>query len=499
MFLFDRDQFYDKHQTDTTPGEYNPTPVPQRRFSRRNQSDDFRFTFGTSQITQVGGYPLLEKEFERHQLRRRLQRRLRMGRECHGFTSPEISTWQIALKFLGCRRFHHADKYRFDPLLEKFFGIKGLPSDSTISRYNKSFTEQENEKLDRFNRQLTNQLFSDARKQLVWHPQSGEANPFKQEDEKKPMEVTLDIDGTELTVYGKQENARRGRSFRYKDSPQYRLLSSFVAGLGLWVDWKLMSGNHSLRGHGQEMVTRAEGKLPEYVTVTGLRGDNALYSGDDIKRWIEEGKTIGITASCQDNLMKEIGAVGEEEWQSFHDQEGDFVCEIAEITFCPSSWDHGPYRYIISRTEREKPKKTAQKKLFDLDAEYDYYPYITNHEGNLREAYQFVVGRCDVENGIKETKVGFDGKDVPHDSFEGNRSYLGHVQAAYNLKISISLNRLPASANRHQREMLARKLIHIPARLIKQKRGWVISLAEWWPYKKLARQVLTNTGPPPDG
>lgn len=396
MLLFCRDQYYDKKETDTKPGQYNPTPVSQRRFSRRKTSEDFRFTFGTEQITQLGGYPLFEREFEYHDLRRRVHRILRKTRAANGFSSPEITIWEVVQKMLGCRRLYHANKYRRDPLLEKFFGIRGLPDDATVGRYNKSFTPPENEKLANLNESVTDRVFSDARSQVRWHPHSGEENPFEGDGPAK-LEVTLDVDGTGLTVYGDQEEAERGFDFREKDSPLYRLLSTFVGGLRLWIDFKLIPGNYSLRGNGREMVKRASRRLPESVEVGAIRGDSALYSGDDIQAWGEEGKTIAISARKKNNLMK---------------------------------------------------------------------------------------------------KIGFDGEEVPHDEFEGNRAYLGHVQLAYNLMISTTINRLPTGVNRYQRERLVRELVKIPARLLREEGGWVISLPDWWPYKKRARTVL-KTNPPP--
>ncbi len=52
--LFSKDEFYDKKETKTTPGQYNPYPVSQRR-KRRKSNRNFRLSFGSEQVTQVGG------------------------------------------------------------------------------------------------------------------------------------------------------------------------------------------------------------------------------------------------------------------------------------------------------------------------------------------------------------------------------------------------------------------------------------------------------------
>lgn len=83
--LFSKDEFYDKKETKATPGQYNPSPVSQRR-KRRKSDRNFRLSFGCEQVTQVGGYPMLEKEYSSFALRRKLSRGLRKKRGANGFT-----------------------------------------------------------------------------------------------------------------------------------------------------------------------------------------------------------------------------------------------------------------------------------------------------------------------------------------------------------------------------------------------------------------------------
>lgn len=390
---------------------------------------------------------------------------------------------------LGIKRFHHADPLRFDPVLEEIYGVRGLPSDTTVGNYLRKFTSYDNQKLTRVVDRVTEEGLS-------------RANPFSKDlpvnKMKKPnRRIVLDIDGTELTVYGKQEKAKRGHSKRKKDSPQYRMLSSFIAGLEWWLDYQLLPGNMSLRGHGDEMVKRAGGRLPDGWVIGGIRGDTALYNGEDIKRWNQRGRTLGISAQKTKDLKREIGAIPEGEWKRFEDEQGELICELAEIKYKPKSWDHGPYRYIVSRRKRKIKRTGKQRALFNMDPWYDYFAYITNHKGDVLSAYQFVVGRCNVENCIKESKIGFDGEEVPHKEYEANQAYLGHVQIAYNIKLAISIDMLSPQACRKRRESFVREMIKVPARLIKDGVDWIVSMPKWWPFKTEIKLVWASSIPPP--
>jgi len=485
--FFNPDEFYGKTETDTTPGQYNPTPVSQRRQSRRKTTGDVELQFGTRQITQVGGYPLLERAHRHLELRQRLSRGLHLSREANGFTASEISMWLLDQKHLGCRRLYHADQYRYDPILEEHYGIEGLPSDSTVGRYLRGFDPKTNEKLTGVVDAVTHQGLEETRRTVT--------NRGVNEQD-GAVEVVLDIDGTELTVYGDQENAREGYSHRKKDSRQYRMLGVFIAGMQWWLDLKLLGGNHTLKGYGKPCVESARQRLPTGYRVGGIRGDTALYNGEDIKQWVEAGYCLGISAPLHAPLKRCIGSLSEEDWERYEQEDGELIADVAQIEHQPPKWDHGPYSYVITRRKRDRDK-SQQEELFDRDAEYDYFAYLVVYDGSLLERYRFAVSRCNVESCIKESKIGFDAQEVPHREFEANRAYLQHVQLAYNERIMMGLGMLDGEPQRYQRERLARELILIPGQMIHRGSQWLVSLVEWWPWKASVKKAWKARMPAP--
>lgn len=492
MLLFNVDEFYDKNKEKATVGKHNPEPVTRRRF-RRKTTGDFDLQFGSKQLTQVGGYPILERAHRHIELRRKLSRGLHKPRGANGFTSAEISHWLVDQKLLGCRRLDHGDQFREDPILEEHYGVRQLPSDSTVGRYLRGFDEQDNEKLSGVVDGMSQQVFEEMEPKFAREEERKEP---RDADSPEPHEVVLDFDGSELTVYGKQEQARRGYSHRKKDTRQYRMLVAVVAGVEWWLDVRLLPGNQTLSGQGEACVESAQKRLPEGYQVGGIRGDSALYSGEDIKRWAEEGYVLGISAPLHKPLKRAIGALDEEDWVRYETEEGELIAEVAQIEYQPEEWGHGPYRYILTRRRRDS-RAHDQRELFNLDPEYDYFAYLTTHEGERREAYEYVVKRCNVESCIKESKIGFDAQEVPHGEFEANVAYLQHVQIAYNEKVMMDLLSLPKTEERVRRERLVREIILVPGLMLRKGSRWLVSLVEWWPWKKQVKKAWKTGMPAP--
>ena len=89
--------------------------------------------------------------------------------------------------------------------------------------------------------------------------------------------VILDYDSTTFTVYGKQEEADRGRSFRKKDKPGYQPRFAFIGGLGIAVHQELLPQSNNLNKDFLSFHQEAIERLPKTANVWAVRGDGALY------------------------------------------------------------------------------------------------------------------------------------------------------------------------------------------------------------------------------
>jgi len=512
MKTFQKNLFYEQPHRDSKKGQYNPTPVGERRHSRRKGHTHYRLRFTDRNITQVAGYPMLEKAYDQLDLRQSFQRRLRQDRNKQiAHTESELSSWLVDQKMLGIERLYHADQYRKDPILCEHYGVEGLASDSTMSRYLRDFNDPDVTKIKKVSDQIKHAGLYTARQKAKQRREEG--------DQQEPLQVIIDIDPTKLTVYGKQENARQGHSKRKKDSLNYTQVTLFVAGCEIMLTQKLLPGNETLSGQMARYEKKAKLALSSGMEMAGLRVDSAGYSGENVKRWEANGYTYGASAQCTPHLQEKIEQLqdqhfvqyikrrkdGEEEIlarkvddkQKPLEENEKVYAEVAEIEYTPSTWDHGPYTYLISRRKKGKDHTEQQENKVYEDFQWEYYAYITNYQGSLLEKFQFVVGRSNVERNIKESKIGFDGRYVPVDDFQGNQAYLEHVRIAYNILQIIKMGPVPEELSRHTRKRLAREIFLVPGELIKDGADWVIEVPSWWPYKKKLEEAWKSMMPPP--
>ncbi|MFC1587113.1 IS1380 family transposase [Planctomycetota bacterium] len=461
-----RTLFWGKVPGKTPKKDGSNLPVSRRRF-RAASTGEMEIRFTNTTATQFGGYPLWDSFVGRVGLNAKLAWHIKMNRG-EGFTAPELSRFFIDTRILGARRLQDVDRMRWDPMLTRTFGLDGLPSDETVGRYFKSFTRGHLESLDRLNTSLNNQLWKKSRK-----TRCGKAKKGK---------IILDYDSSTFTVYGKQEGADRGRSFRKKDKGGFQPKFAFIGGLGVMVNQELYPQSYNLPKKFEDFHKATLSKLPKTAFVWAIRGDGALYSEERIE-WLEKKHTYSISAAMHAPLQKAVHAIPESEWIEDVDADGHRY-SIARIRHCPKTWKKAR-TYIISR--RLKDLK-GQKVLWEWE-KYKYFAYVTNYKGIPLEQFKFGVERCSLENFIKEGKSGFHYDFLPHQELDANRAYLGHVQMAYNLSIWWKILDAARSIKRWTIQTLRDRILNICGNLRKYQGRWVLSLPKWWPWKSIYQQL----------
>lgn len=450
-------------------------PVPDRRF-RAVPVGDIEVRFTNRSVTQFGGYPLWRSFLDQVGLSAKLAHHIKMDRG-EGFTAPEISRFFIDSRVLGAERLMHVDKMRCDPILTSAFGINGLPSDETIGRYLKSFGCGHLESLDRLNVRLNNQLWKKSRRKRRGRAREGG--------------IILDYDSSTMTVYGKQEGADRGRSFRKKDKGGFQPKFAFIGGLGVMVNQQLYPQSHNLSKGFEAFHRETVRKVPKTARIWAVRSDGALYSQERIEWFERKGYTYAVSAKRTSHLREAIKAIPQDEWLEGEDERGR-PYSIARISYRPKTWK-GERTYIISR--RLKAMR-GQKVLWEW-ARYKYFAYVTSYRAPVLEQFKFCVERCTLESFIKESKNGFHYDFLPCKELDANRAYLGHIQMAYNLFIWWKVLRAPAGVNRWTIETVRRRVLNICGNLRRHMGGWVLSLPKWWPWQGVYAQLAMASGLPP--
>jgi len=448
----------------------NP-PVPERRFgAAKPETIEVRFDNRTA--TQFGGYPLWHAFATEIGLDAKLAQHVKLKRGRNGFTTPEAARFLIDAKLLGCERLMHVETLRLDPMLTGCAGIDGLPSGKTLGVFLKQHAPSHVKALARLNERFNHTLWRR-------HGRRGDTK-------RGPQAVGLDYDSTTFAVYGKQEGADRGRSFRKKDKPGFQPRFAFLAGLGVMIHQELRPESHGLNKDFRAFYREAVARLPKGAKLAFVRADGAAYSKDNIRAFEADGLTYAVSASLTSHLCEAIGTIPESAWEEGETEEGR-PYSVARLQYCPKTWDGRPRTYVISRRLRSK---NGQGYLFE-PARYKHFAYVTNKRGALLDQFLFCVERCSLESFVKEAKLGMHYDRLPCSAETANRAYLEYVRLAYNLSIYFKLHTAPGESgvNRWTVDTLRRRVWRVCGSIRRRRAGWQVSLPTWWPYRSVYRQI----------
>jgi hypothetical protein len=424
--------------------------------------------FNNPTATQFGGYPLVAGYLKEVGLDSALAQHIKMSRGPLGFTAPELSRFLIDAKLLGAPRLMHLERLRLDPMLTTISGIDGLSSGKTMGVYLKSFEPGHLRSVDRLSTSLLHK---------EWQ---------KRYRGRKRPDVILDFDSTTMTVYGKQEGADRGMSFRKKEKPGYQPKFAFIGGLGLMVHQRLEPQSTNLDKDFLPFLSETMVRVPKKARIVGIRGDGALYSQGLIKRFERRSWAYGISAARTVRLRTAMLEIPENAWVESYDEKAR-ICEVARIRYKPKTWDK-ERTYIISR----RLKKDADQGRLFKGEQYKYFAYVTNKKGSVVNQYRFCVERASLENFIKESKGPFDYSRLPCAETNANEAYLRHVQVAYNLALFFKWRFCPNGVNRWTIQTLRDRLLCICGNLRRAGNRWLLSLPDWWPYQTIFNRLKRN-------
>jgi hypothetical protein len=447
--------------------------VPERRRPRVHALD-VEVAFTNTTVTQFGGYPLWACFAQELGLNAKFAQYIKMDRGANGFTAPELSRFFIDACVLGAGRLVHVDRMRCDPVLVQAHGLETLASDETLERYFKSYTERHLGALDRMNVWLNCAQWEQAGRQGYRAIREGN--------------IILDYDTSTSTVYGKQEGADRGRSFRKKDKPGFQSKFAFIGGLGLLVNQGLYPQSYNLPKGFKPFHTATVAKVPKGARIWAIRSDGALYAEKRIE-WLEkEGYVYAISATRTADLRERMIAIPGDLWEEGVDEKGR-AYSIARITYRPVTWKKAR-TYVVSR--RLKDLK-GQGVLWEHE-KYKYFAYVTNYRAPLLSQSQFCVERCSLENFIKEGKHGFHFDALPCKELSANRAYVGHVQMAYNAFLWWKLLQAPAGINRWTIDTVRERVLNVCGNLVREEGRSVLALPTWWPWRTVYEQLAAAAG-----
>ena len=303
----------------------------------------------------------------------------------------------LMLLFIGFQRLWHFSYVRTDAMVCGILRVGALPVVSTFWRYLCSMSIIQSQSLLRLGGVL---------RRRVWEL-----------CEYRPKRVTVNIDTTVSTVYGKIEGARKGHNTKHRGKKGLRPVLCFLAETREYLCGSQRRGQTMKNKEVARQIQQFRGLLPEYVKEVKVHGDGEFIGWESIKACKDEGfRFIFGNRRCDPPFSDK----GWYRWATY---------EYNECEYKPMGWEE-PVRFVVMRIPKEE-KGDRQLKLFDSE-KYVYRIFATNETMRPHNVIRDYDPRADAENLVGEAQR--EGVlAIPSKRFQAHHAFFQIVMLSYNL------------------------------------------------------------------
>ncbi len=303
----------------------------------------------------------------------------------------------LMLLFIGFQRIGHVAYIRGDTLLCGILKVAILPAVSTFWRYLQSLTIIQSASMLRLMAALRSK---------VWRL-----------CEFEPKQVSINIDTTVATVYGKIEGSRKGHNRKHRGKKALRPVLCFIEQTREYLCGTQRRGDTITNKEVARQISQFRTYLPACVKQVLIRGDGEFIGWESIAACRKEGFWfIFGNKRCTPSFS-------EQGWYGY----GDY--QYNECLYQPMGWEEA-CRFVAMRIAKEQ-KGERQLPLFEEDG-YMYRVFVTNLTGKAHHVIEEYDQRADVENSIGEVqREGI--LAIPSKKFQSNHAFFQVVMLAYNL------------------------------------------------------------------
>ena len=325
--------------------------------------------------------------------------------------------------------------------------------------------------------------------------------------------VTIDLDATQVTVYGqRKQGAARSRHGHMSYAPHV----AFWAQRGRALTSELVGGNREKLSGGEcaTIATRAIRLLPDRHGAVTMRIDSAYYAVELLQRLRREQARFTVSAPRNQAMWKTLGQIPESAWSDALEMPG---AQVAETTYTPGGWRHEPLRLIVRRvpfsaqeiadsslTARRRKTIHPEQLALALDGQvasvfgYSFILADIPHQPTVWIEH-FHRHRAQIEERLKDTKLGQALRHLPSGNVNANRVWLTAALLALNLT-AFCCDLCPAAGAsgkapddaplRRTAQTLRRILFNVPARILRSARRTILRLPEGFRHADVFQATL---------
>jgi len=387
-----------------------------------------------------------------------------------------------AVACAGLRRKERRAKLR---LMAKS-GEVPLPSASAVFRFLQSFHGPEQEVERKPGEAVI--VPEHARLRGLWQVSAGLLAVMQ---EHRPLtEATLDGDATLV------ETRKSAALPCYKGYKAYQPLNFYLAEWGMVAYSQFRDGNVPCGFRQREALERALELLPVGIGKVRLRMDTQGYEWE-LLRYLAEGCNprfgvieFAVGADVTPELKKEVGKLGDEEWQELPREPGQVAQQWAEVCYVPNASatkkDGPQYRFLAIREALvQQPLPGVQLELpfptmdFGVLGTCKLHAVVTNRQlegAELIAWYRERCGKSEEAHAVMKTDLA--GGTLPSGDFGNNAAWWTIMLLTFNLNALMKRLALGESWIGSRLKAIRRHVICVAARVVEHSRQVVVRLSE---------------------
>ncbi|HEV8320677.1 MAG TPA: transposase, partial [Myxococcota bacterium] len=292
---------------------------------------------------------------------------------------------------------------------------------------------------------------------------------------------------------------------------------AFWAQRGRALTSELVGGNREKLSGAEcaTIATRAIALLPDGHGPVTMRIDSAYYAVELLQRLRRAQARFTVSVPRNQAIWKTLAQIPDAAWTDALEMPG---AQVAETTYRPSGWRHEPLRLVVRRvpfsaqkiadgslTARRRKTIHPEQLALALDGQVASvfgYSFILTDLPDDRDAVwveHFHRHRAQIEERLKDTKLGQALRHLPSGDINANRVWLTAALLALNLT-AFCCDLCPAAGAsgkapddaplRRAADTLRRILFCVPARIIRTARRTILRLPEGFRHADVFQATL---------